>query len=60
MASGGNLTVSAEEEKILIGDQTPTKGRSPASDTASVMGDLARLQVHTPPHQVPEDGDTSK
>ena len=36
LASGGNLMVSPEEEEILMGGQTPTKGQSPASDTASV------------------------
>ena len=58
--SHGNLAMSPKEERILMGDQPPTTGLSPASDTTSVTGDLARLQVQTPPHQVPEDGDTSK
>ena len=59
-ASEGTLTISAEEEQIFMGDPTPTTGRSPASDTSSVTGHLASLHVHTPPHEVPEDGDTSK
>ena len=35
-ASEGNLAISPEEEKILMGDQTPTTGESLVSDTASV------------------------
>ena len=58
--SEGNLAVTPKEERILMQDQPMQTGLSPASDTTSVMGDLARLQVHTPPHQGPEDGDTSK
>ena len=60
VASGGNITLSPKKDEILTGDQTHTKGQRPASDTSSMMGDMARLQVHTPPHQEPEDGDTSK
>ena len=60
LASGGNLTVSPKEDDILTGDQTHTKGQSPASDTSSMTGDMAWLQVHYSPCQEPEDGDTSK
>ena len=60
MASGGSITVSPKEEEILMGDQTPTKGCSPASDTSLMMGDMARLQVHTPPHEETEGGETLK
>ena len=56
-SSEGNLTVTPEEEKILLGSQTPQTGDSPASETASVTGDLARMQVISPPHQQPEGGD---
>ena len=59
-ASEGTLTISAEEEQILMGDQAPATGRSLASDMSSVAGHLASLHVHTPPHEVPEGGDTSK
>ena len=59
VASGGSITVSPEEEQILMGGQTPTKG-SPASDTSSMTGDMARLQVHTPPCEETEDDGTSK
>ena len=58
-SSEGNLTITPEEEKILLGSQTPQTGDSPASDTTSVTGDLARMQVNTPPHQQPEGGDAS-
>ena len=55
----GNLTITPEEEKILLGSQTPQTGDSPASETVSVTGDLARMQVNTPPHKQPESGDAS-
>ena len=54
----GNLAVTPEEEKILIGDETPQTGDGQATETASVTGDLARMQVNSPPHEQPEDGDT--
>ena len=57
--SEGNLAVMPEEDKILLGSQTPQTGDSPASETASVTGDLARMQVNTPPHQQPEGDDAS-
>ena len=60
VVSGGNITVSLEEEEILMGDQTPAKGHSPASDTSSMTGDMARLQVHTPPREGTEDDGTLK
>ena len=56
-SSEGNLAVTPEEEKILLGSQTPQTGDSPTSETASVTGDLARMQVNSPPHQQPEGGD---
>ena len=56
-SSEGNLAITPEEEKILLGSQTPQTGESPASDTASVTRDLTRMQVNTPPHQQPEGGD---
>ena len=56
-SSEGNLAVTPEEEKILLGSQTPQTGDSPASETALVTGDLARMQVNSPPHQQPEGGD---
>ena len=55
--SEGNLTVTPEEEKILLGSQTPQTGDSPASETTSVTGDLARMQVNSPLHQQPGGGD---
>ena len=58
-SSEGNLTITPEEEKILLGSQTPQAGDSPASETASVTGDLARMRVNTPPHQQPEGDDAS-
>ena len=58
-SSEGNFTITPEEEKILLGSQTPQTGDSPASETTSVTGDLARMQVNTPPHQQPEGGDAS-
>ena len=50
-SSEGNLAITPEEEKILLGSQTPQTGDSPASETASVTRDLARMRVTTPPHQ---------
>ena len=58
-SSEGNLTITPEEEKILLGSQTPQTGDNPASETTSVTGDLARMQVNTPPHQQSEGGDAS-
>ena len=56
-SSDGNLAVTPEEEKILLGSQTPQTGDSPASETASVTRDLARMQVNSPLHQQAEGGD---
>ena len=58
-SSEGNLTITPEEEKILLGSQTPQTGDSPASETASVTVDLARIQVNIPLHQQSEGGDAS-
>ena len=58
-SSEGNLAITPEEKKILLGSQTPQTGDSPASETTSVTGDLARMPVNTPPHQQPEGGDAS-
>ena len=55
--SEGNLAVTPKEEKILLGGETPQTGDSQASETASVTGDLARMQVNSPLHEQPEDGD---
>ena len=43
-----------------MGDQTPTEGHSPASDTSLMTGGTARLQVHTPPREGTQDDETSK
>ena len=59
VSSEGNLTITPEEEKILLGSQTPQTGDIPAFETASVTGDLARMQVNTPLHGQPEGGDAS-
>ena len=61
-----NTTVSAEEDQILTGDQilagdqTHTEDQSPTSDTASMAGEMAKLQVSSPTCQEPEDGATSQ
>ena len=47
LTSGGGITVSAEEEQILMDDST------------SVAGEMARLQVSSPDSHKPEDGKTS-
>ena len=49
-ASEGNLAITPEEEKILLGSEISAAGDSPTSETASVTGDLARMQVNSPPH----------
>ena len=55
--SEGNLAVTHEEEKILLGGETPQRGDGQATETASVTRDLARMQVNSPLHEQPEDGD---
>ena len=55
----GGITVSPKEEQILMGDQAPTKG-SPASDTFSMTGGMATLQLCTPPCEETEDDGTLK
>ena len=57
--SEGNLAITPEEEEILLGGETPQTGYGQASETASVTGDLARMQVNSPLHEQPEDGDAS-
>ena len=47
LTSGGGITVSAEEEQILMDDST------------SVAGEMTRLQVSSPDSHKPEDGETS-
>ena len=59
-ASDGNLAVSPKEERILMGEQTSTVGQSPASDTSSMTGSMATLQLHTPPHEGTKGDETSK
>ena len=59
MSSEGNLTITPEEEEILLGGETPQTGDSHASETVSVTGDLARMQVNSPPHEQPEGDDVS-
>ena len=66
LASGFNITVSAKEDRfltgdpILAGDQTHTEDQNPTSDTASMTGEMAKLQVSSATHQEPEDGETSQ
>ena len=60
VASGDNTTVTPEEDNILSGGQAHTEDQSPRSDTTSVARDMAWLQVHTPPHEEPEEVETSK
>ena len=52
------VAVMAEEEQLLLESTAPVG--SPASDASSVTGHMAALQVNMPPHEVTEDGDTSK
>ena len=54
--SEDNLAITPEE-KILLGDETPQTEDGQATETASVTGDLARMQVNSPPHAPPKDGD---
>ena len=46
LTSGGDITVSAEEDEMLMGDPT------------SVAGEMAKLQVSSPNSHKPEDGET--
>ena len=48
LTSGGDITVSAEEDEMLTGDPT------------SVAGEMAKLQVSSPNSLKPEDGETSQ
>ena len=60
LTSGDNITVLPKEDDILSGGQTHTEDQSPASDTTSMAGELAKLHVYSPPHQEPEDDETSQ
>ena len=55
LAASGDAIVTPEEDEILTGAQTNPKDQGPSSDTASVSGEMARLQVHSPPCE--ESGD---
>ena len=57
LASGGGL-VSPEEDEILMGVTSQPEDRSPASETASVSGGLAELQLTSPPHPGAEEEGT--
>ena len=48
LTSGDATTVTAEEDKMLMGDP------------ASMTGEMARLQVSSPDSHKPEDGETPK
>ena len=48
LTSGGAITVTAEEEEMLMGDPT------------SVAGEMARLHVSSPDSHKPKDGETSQ
>ena len=48
LTSGGTITVTAEEEEMLMGDPT------------SVAGEMAKLQVSSPGSHEPKDGETSQ
>ena len=48
LTSGGDITVSAEEDEMLKGNPT------------SVAGEMAKLQVSSPNSHKPEDGETSQ
>ena len=48
LTSGSAITVSAEEDQILMGDPT------------SMAGEIAKLQVSSPNSHKPEGGETSQ
>ena len=48
-ASGGNITISSEEDDILSGDQTHPKDQNPTSDTASVPGEMVTCPLSSTP-----------
>ena len=48
LTSGGDITVSPEEDEMLTGDPT------------SVAGEMAKLQVSSPNSHKPKDGGTSQ
>ena len=48
LASGSAITVSAEEDEMLMGDPT------------TVVGEMAKLQVSSPNSHKPEGGETSQ
>ena len=57
---GGNTPVLPEEDLLLMGGRTHTEVQVPKSEVASVAGEIARLQICTPPCQKPEDDGTSQ
>ena len=57
LASEGGV-VSPEEEAILMGVASQSEDRSPASETASVSGGLAELQLTSPLHPGTEEEGT--
>ena len=54
LTSGSTITVSAEEDQILTGDQILM------GDPTSVAGEMAKLQVSSPKSHEPEGGETSQ
>ena len=57
LASEGGI-ISPEEEAILMGVASQPENRSPASETASVSGGMAELQLASPPHPGTEEEGT--
>ena len=57
LASGGN-TISLEEEEILFGGSLQSEDHSPGSETASVLGGMAKLHLSSPTCSGPEEEET--
>ena len=55
-ASKGNLTVTPEEERMLLDSENPGAGESP---TAVVAGEMARIQVSAPLEALAKGGEAS-
>ena len=58
MSASGGVTVSPEEEEILMGSTSRPEDLSPASETVSVSGELAGLQLASPPRPEMEEEET--
>ena len=55
----GTSAITAEEEELLLYSADAAPRQSPESETASVTGHMASMQVDVPLQVMSEEGDTS-